>query len=120
VRSSGPGGQNVNKVNSKAVLRWNLFTTTCFTQEQHLRVLEKLGTRLTTEGDLIVTSDRFRDQKQNKDDCTEKLFEIIEKAIEIPKNRKKTKPTKGSKRRKLDTKNRIGEKKKLRGKVRHD
>jgi ribosome-associated protein len=118
VRSSGPGGQNVNKVNSKAVLRWNLTDTTCFRVEDHLRIMTKLSTRLTAEGDLIVTSDRFRDQKQNKDDCVEKLIEMIEQAIAVPKARRKTKPTRGSKRRKLESKNRDGEKKKLRGKVR--
>jgi ribosome-associated protein len=118
VRSSGPGGQNVNKVNSKAVLRWNLAGASCFSVDQHLRVMAKLGTRLTTEGDLIITSDRSRDQKQNKDDCVEKLIEMIEQALLVPKARRKTKPTRGSKRRKLETKSRDGEKKRLRGKVR--
>ncbi len=118
VRSSGPGGQNVNKVNSKAVLRWNIASSSCFTIDQHLRVMTKLATQLTNEGDLIVTSDRFRDQKQNKDDCVEKLIALVEASLTVPKARRKTKPTKGSKRRKLDTKNRDGEKKRLRGKVR--
>lgn len=118
VRSSGPGGQNVNKVNSKAVLRWNLANATCFSLEEHLRVMAKLAARLTSDGDLIVTSDRFRDQKQNKDDCIEKLEELLTQALAIPKARRKTKPTKGSKRRKLEGKYRDGEKKRLRGKVR--
>ena len=118
VRSSGPGGQNVNKVNSKAVLRWNVSNTACFPIEEHLRVIAKLSPRLTSEGELIVMSDRFRDQKQNKDDCVEKLRAMIEEALTIPKARRKTKPTKGSKRRKLDSKIRDGEKKRLRGKVR--
>ncbi len=118
VRSSGPGGQNVNKVNSKAVLRWNISGTTCFRVEDHLRILAKLAPRLTGEGDLIVTSDRFRDQKQNKEDCVEKLIVLIEASMVVPKARRKTKPTRGSKRRKLDGKSRDGEKKKLRGKVR--
>lgn len=118
VRSSGPGGQNVNKVNSKAVLRWNLSATGCFSPDERARVLAKLGPRLTTEGDLIVTSDRFRDQKQNKDDCIEKLIALVEEALTVPKARRATKPTRSSKRRKLDAKSRAGEKKKLRGKVR--
>jgi len=118
VRSSGPGGQNVNKVNSKAVLRWNIANTSCFSVDQHLRVMAKLATRLTAEGDLIITSDRYRDQKQNKDDCVEKLIELIEQSLAVPKARKKTKPTKGSKRRKLEGKSRDGEKKRLREKVR--
>ncbi len=118
VRSSGPGGQNVNKVNSKAVLRWNLAGTSCFRAEDHLRIMTKLSARLTVDGDLMITSDRSRDQKQNKDDCVEKLIEMIEQALAVPKARRKTKPTRGSKRRKLENKNRDGEKKKLRGKIR--
>jgi len=118
VRSSGPGGQNVNKVNSKAVLRWKIAGTTCFTDNQRNRILDKLGPRLTLDGDLIVTSDRFRDQKQNKDDCVEKLRKLIEEALAVPKVRRKTKPTRGSQKRKLDGKNRDGEKKRLRGKIR--
>lgn len=118
VRSSGPGGQNVNKVNSKAVLRWNIQQTVCFSPDEHHRILRKLAPRLTNEGDLVVMSDRFRDQKQNKDDCVEKLAALVEEALHIPKARKKTKPTHGSRRRKLEGKTREGEKKKLRGKVR--
>ncbi|MBS1962687.1 MAG: aminoacyl-tRNA hydrolase [Bdellovibrionales bacterium] len=118
VRSSGPGGQNVNKVNSKAVLRWNVAGTWCFSPEDHHRVLAKLGARLTAEGDLLVTSDRFRDQKQNKDDCVEKLLAILDQALAVPKARRKTKPTRASKKRKLDSKRRDGETKKMRGKVR--
>ena len=118
VRSSGPGGQNVNKVNSKAVLRWNLADTACFAPDERERILGKLGSRLTADGDLIVMSDRFRDQKQNKDDCIEKLIALVEEALTVPKARRATKPTRSSKRRKLDAKSREGEKKKLRGKVR--
>lgn len=118
VRSSGPGGQNVNKVNSKAVLRWNVAGTGCLTPEVHHRLLTKLGGRLTAEGDLVVTSDRFRDQKQNKDDCVEKLLAIVEQALAVPKARRKTKPTRSSKKRKLDSKRRDSETKKMRGKVR--
>lgn len=117
VRSSGPGGQNVNKVNSKAVLRWNFLATSAFPLEEHVRMMRKLGPKLTTEGDLIVTSDRFRDQKMNKEDCLDKLLEILTDALIIPKARRKTKPTQGSKRRKLESKSRDGAKKKLRGRV---
>lgn len=118
VRSSGPGGQNVNKVNSKAVLRWNVARTYCFSPEDLHRILGKLAARLTVEGDLLVTSDRFRDQKQNKDDCVEKLLAILDQALAVPKARRKTKPTRSSKKRKLDSKRRDGETKKMRGKVR--
>jgi ribosome-associated protein len=117
VRSSGPGGQNVNKVNSKAVLRWDFQATSAFAPDDHARMLRKLGPRLTIEGELIVTSDRFRDQKMNKEDCLDKLLAILTESMIVPKARRKTKPTQGSKRRKLESKSRDGAKKKLRGKV---
>lgn len=118
VRSSGPGGQNVNKVNSKAVLRWNLFRTSCFSPDELRRVLERLHSRLNEDGDLVIKSDRYRDQKKNKDDCIEKCIALIEASLHIPKTRKDTKPTRGSRRRKLEKKSRDGEKKRLREKVR--
>lgn len=117
VRSSGPGGQNVNKVNSKAVLRWKIIESASLPILMRERILTKLATRMTTEGDLILMSDRFRDQKMNKDDCIEKLAELLEWASHLPKARKATKPTRSAKRRTLEGKGRNAEKKKFRGKV---
>ncbi len=119
VRSSGPGGQNVNKVNSKAVLRWRIIDSTALPILSRGRILSKLGPRLTTEGDLLITSDIHRDQKMNKDECIKKLVELLEWASHLPKARKATKPTRGAKRRTLEGKGREGKKKKLRSKVRH-
>ncbi len=101
VRSSGPGGQNVNKVASKAVLRWNVASTACMPEDVKARFLSQQRRRITTEGDLLVTSQRFRDQEKNRNDCLDKLREMIVQALVVPKTRKVTKPTKGSRTRRL-------------------
>lgn len=111
VRSSGPGGQNVNKVNSKCVLRWNPSKSAGLSEAIRSRLLDRLSPKLTTEGDLIVTSDRFRDQKRNLDDCVEKLAALIAEAAIPPRPRKKTRPTFGSKIRKQKKKRAHSEKK---------
>lgn len=114
-RSSGPGGQNVNKVNSKAVLRWNPALSVALPEELRQRVLSRLADRLTREGWLVLASDRFRDQGRNRQDCLEKLQAIVAAASRVPKRRKKTRPSLSSRRRDLDAKRRHGEKKRLRG-----
>jgi ribosome-associated protein len=114
VRSSGPGGQNVNKVNSKAVLRWNARGSRSIPERLRERVLEKLTSRLTTEGDLVIMSDRFRDQGMNREDCLEKFRALLAEATRVPKIRKKTKPTRGSQRRKQESKSRHSQKKQMR------
>ncbi len=93
VRSSGPGGQNVNKVNSKAVLRWNVATSRCIADTVRARLLERLAARLTRDGALIVTSDRYRDQGRNREDCIAKLHEMVAAAARVPKQRRETKPS---------------------------
>jgi ribosome-associated protein len=114
VRSSGPGGQNVNKVSSKAVLRWNLLSSAGPSPEQRARMQTKLAGRLTQSGDLVVMSDRFRDQIKNREDCRNKLQELLAQSLFEPKKRKKTKPSRSSVFRKKETKSRQSEKKKLR------
>src|SRR5690242_3160634 len=89
-RSSGPGGQNVNKVNSKAVLRWNILTSPSLTEVMRTRLLDKLASQITSAGEIVFSSDRFRDQGRNREDCLEKLRSCLAKAAEIPKVRKKT------------------------------
>lgn len=110
-RSSGAGGQNVNKVNSKAVLRWNALNSRVLTGGIRERFLQKYGSRLTTEGDLVIMSDRYRDQGRNAADCMEKLREILASVAKPPKKRIATKPTFGSKMRRLKTKRTQAEKK---------
>ncbi len=114
VRSSGPGGQNVNKVNSKAVLRWNVFQSPSLSEAQKARLLERLKDQLTRDGDLLITSDRFRDQTRNREDCMEKLSKILQDASKTPKIRKKTKPSHSSIKRVKAAKSRNSEKKRLR------
>lgn len=117
-RSSGPGGQNVNKVNSKALLRWNLYDSTSMGLDLKARVAAKLGDKLTTEGDILISSDRFRDQIRNREDCFEKFRDLLASALERPKARKKTKPSRSSERRGKENKSRHSEKKSARAKYR--
>jgi ribosome-associated protein len=100
-RSSGPGGQNVNKVNSKATLRWNLIGSPSLPEAVRQRFLKRYGSRVTSEGELLITSQRYRDQPRNIEDCLEKLRELLALAAVPPTPRKKTKPTRGSKERRL-------------------
>ena len=87
-RSGGPGGQNVNKVSSKAELRWNPTTSAALTPDDRTWLVSKLANRLTTEGELIVTSTATRDQIKNRDDAMSKLTLIVRSALERPKARR--------------------------------
>lgn len=110
-RSSGAGGQNVNKVNSKAILRWNPTTSNALREDVRERFLKRFGSKLTTDGEIIVMSDKFRDQGRNAADCLEKLKAMIASVVQPPKKRKPTKPTYGSKIRRLKAKKEHSEKK---------
>src|SRR6478672_8286326 len=90
VRSSGPGGQNVNKVSSKAVLRWRVITSAALPPEVRSRFLARYKSRLTTEGDLLISSQRYRDQGRNIEDAREKLREMILAVAVPPKRRRPT------------------------------
>jgi ribosome-associated protein len=114
VRSSGPGGQNVNKVNTKAVLRWNAHASRSLKAENHAWIINRLGAKLTQSGDLIIMSDRFRDQIRNREDCLDKFKQIILAALHVPKRRKETKPSFSSKRRAQTDKKKNSQKKSLR------
>jgi ribosome-associated protein len=120
VRSSGPGGQNVNKVNSKAVLRWNLAASPSLRAETRARLLERLGTRLTRAGELLVASDRWRDQPRNREDCVERLRALVTAALHVDRTRRATRPTRGSQRRRVAGKALDGRKKALRRKPGRD
>jgi ribosome-associated protein len=114
VRSGGPGGQNVNKVASKAVLRWRPGESPSLPPMVRARLMEAIASKLTNEGELIVTSQKTRDQSRNTDDCLEKVRLLVLAAATPPKIRRPTKPTKASKERRLDDKSRRGEVKRLR------
>jgi ribosome-associated protein len=114
VRSSGPGGQNVNKVNSKAVLRWNVAASPGVPDAVRARFLQRFAARLTETGDLVITSQRYRDQRRNEEDCREKLQAMVTVVARPPKRRKKTKPTRASIERRKEQKRETSHKKQRR------
>ncbi len=103
-RSGGSGGQNVNKVSSKVELRWNVAESTALVEEDRQWLLGKLKSRLTSDGTLIVVSQLTRDQIKNRDDAESKLTLIVRTALVRPKTRRATKPSKASKRRRIEGK----------------
>ena len=105
-RSGGPGGQNVNKVASKAVLRWNFDGSPSVPDDVKARFRVRFPSRLTTGGEVVLSSELTRDQGRNRDDCLEKLADMLRSAAVRPKIRRATKPSKGSKRRRLEAKKR--------------
>jgi ribosome-associated protein len=110
-RSSGAGGQNVNKVNTKVEVRFNVAASQILTEEQKAVLLQKLAIKLSGEGYLIVVAQTERSQLKNKEIATYKLYEIIRKALIPIKRRRATRPTLGSKERRLDIKRQISDKK---------
>ena len=110
-RSSGPGGQHVNKTSSRVELLWTPATSRGLTDEQKVRIITRLGSRLDTAGELRLVSDRTRSQLQNKEDVTERLVELLRAALAPVKLRRPTKVSKAVKARRLDSKRRHGEKK---------
>lgn len=112
-RSSGPGGQNVNKTNSRVTLRFNIPSSVLLDEQEKEILQQKLS--LTTEGDLLISSQESRSQLNNKENCKEKFYETLRQAFKKKKVRKVTRPTKASQRRRLDDKKKQGEKKKWRG-----
>ena len=115
-RRSGPGGQKVNKTESQAELRWNLLASTALNEKQFQLVQDKLNKLINKDQELVLSSDQFRSRERNKQACLERLFEHIERALHIPKKRKKTKPSKASIEKRIQEKKRRGEKKRNRQK----
>lgn len=111
-RSSGAGGQNVNKVNSKAEVRWDIASSDTVPQDVLGRFLSRYRNRLDGEGLVLVTSERHRDRERNVEDAIEKIEEWVISVWEKPKPRIKTKPSKGAKRRRVTDKRHDGDKKK--------
>ena len=103
-RSSGPGGQNVNKVSSKATMRWQATASQALPVDVRGRFLAKYASQLTNDGEVVLYSQEFRDQPKNIQACREKLRTMIASVVVPPKKRRPTKPTKGSKVRRLNDK----------------
>jgi ribosome-associated protein len=114
MRSSGPGGQNVNKVNTKVRLRWDVANTPSLSEAVRERFQQKYSRRITTEGELLITSQRYRDQARNIDDCLEKLRELLAAVASPPRRRKKTKPSRAAKERRLKAKRQQSDRKRNR------
>lgn len=104
VRASGPGGQNVNKVNSKVEIRFNVQRSRSIPAALRNRILEQAGSRVSAAGDIIVVAGRFRDQPRNREDGILRLIALLQKFLYVPTKRRATKPTRSSKERRHDSK----------------
>lgn len=119
IRSSGPGGQNVNKVSTAAQLRFDLANAP-LPEDLILRAKVIAGSRLTSKGEIVVTASSYRTQELNHADGVSRILDILKKAAHRPKARIPTRPTLGSKKRRIETKNKRSEIKKMRKNVQLD
>ena len=114
IRSSGPGGQNVNKVSSGVQLRYDVKNSPSLPEEVRKRLMQMAHNRITQDGILIVEAKQYRTQEQNRQAAIERLVELIRQASKKPKIRKRTRPSKAAKRKRLEAKRRRGQIKRLR------
>lgn len=114
IRASGPGGQNVNKVASAVQLRFDAARTASLPEAVRARLMKLAGRRMTGDGVLVIEAKKYRSQEQNRFDAIQRFSELVRKASEKPKPRRKTRPTKAAKEERLKSKKQRGEVKKMR------
>ncbi len=117
IRSPGPGGQKVNKVETAVQLRFDAAHSENLPAEVFARLRGIAGQRMTADGVIVITARRFRSQDRNRQDARDRLVELIRRATEVPKKRKPTKPSRAARRRRMDSKAKRGAVKKTRGRV---
>ena len=117
-RSQGPGGQNVNKVSTAVQLRFNAARSPNLNPSTFYRLRSLAGRRMTQDGIIIISAERFRSQERNREDALERLVELLREAATPPRRRRPTKPSRGAKERRIGAKKRRSAVKKTRGKAR--
>jgi len=113
-RSAGPGGQNVNKVNSKAILRWRVSHSTSLSPAVKTRFMQRFSNRINRQGELILDSDRHREQSRNVSACYDLLRQLILSVSTPPRRRVRTRPTRSSVERRLQSKQKRSQQKQMR------
>ncbi len=119
-RSSGPGGQHVNKTSTRVTLRWNIRAAEGLADADRDRLLSRLSSRLTREGELVVHADRSRSRTRNREAARARLAELVAEALETQPTRRPTAPSRGARERRLEGKRRTADVKKTRGRPSHD
>jgi ribosome-associated protein len=116
-RSSGPGGQHVNKTSTRVTIRWSVVESPSLTASQRTRLLSRLAKRITRRGDLVVHADQSRSRSRNREQARERLAEIVREALKLRRARKPTAPSKAARRRRTDAKTHRAGLKRTRGSV---